>query len=198
MYNSQTQSSSFASLKRPRDEKQLPPLPKLTSELILQVYTHISLRRLSDDGPEEYGDNERLIELGKAVLDALITYVLFNRRPMLKVPELRVGPFISHNSRVQVDEVFVNQYQRNRVLSDENVENWVTTYGMRQRLRCHPDVFPTLSTSQVISSLIRLFDCHDHLLGSSFHFLLLRWWYLRRTWTRDRPGMDNPTARYRR
>jgi len=133
MYNSQTQSSPFASLKRPRDEKQLPPLPKLTSELILQVYTHISLRRRSDDGPEEYGDNERLVELGKAVLDALITYVLFNKRPMLTVAELR--------------------YQRNRVLSDENVENWVTTYGMRQRLRCHPDVFAALSTSQEARSI---------------------------------------------
>ena len=90
MYTSQTPTSSFTSLKRARDEKRFPPLPKLTSELILQVYTHISLRRLSDKGPEEYGDNERLIELGKSVLDALITYVLFNKRPMLKVAEICV------------------------------------------------------------------------------------------------------------
>jgi len=133
MYTSQTPSSSFTSLKRARDEKRLPPLPKLTSELILQVYTHISLRRLSDKGPEEYGDNERLIELGKAVLDALITYVLFNKRPMLKVAEIR--------------------YHRNKSLSDENIQEWVTTYGMRQRLRCHPDLFPTLNTSKEARSI---------------------------------------------
>jgi len=89
-----TSSSSLASLKRARDEKRLPPLPKLTSELILQVYTHISLRRLSDNGPEEYGDNERLTELGKAVLDALITYVLFSKRPMLGVAEICVRFFL--------------------------------------------------------------------------------------------------------
>lgn len=90
MYSSQTQTSS-TSLKRARDEKQLPPLPKLTSELILQVYTHVSLRRQTGVGPEEYGDNERLIELGKAVLDALVTNVLFNRRPMLKAGEICVS-----------------------------------------------------------------------------------------------------------
>jgi dsRNA-specific ribonuclease len=115
MYNSQTQSSPFASLKRPRDEKQLPPLPKLTSELILQVYTHISLRRRSDDGPEEYGDNERLVELGKAVLDALITYVLFNKRPMLTVAELRVGLFISHDYVLQVDKISINEIECSRM-----------------------------------------------------------------------------------
>jgi dsRNA-specific ribonuclease len=90
MYSSQTQNSS-TSLKRARDERQLPPLPKLTSELILQVYTHISLRRQTGVGPEEHGDNERLIELGKAVLDALVTNVLFDRRPMLKVAEICVS-----------------------------------------------------------------------------------------------------------
>ena len=108
MYTSQTSSSSFTSLKRARDEKQFPPLPKLTSELILQVYTHISLRRLSEKGPEEYGDNERLIELGKAVLDALITYVLFNKRPMLKVPEICVGPCLLFSNNPGFEQVFLN------------------------------------------------------------------------------------------
>lgn len=133
MYTSQTTSSSFTSLKRARDEKRFPPLPKLTSELILQVYTHISLRRLSDNGPEEYGDNERLIELGKAVLDALTTFVLFNKRPMLKVADIR--------------------YQRSQTFSDERVEEWVTAYGMRQRLRCHPDLFAALNTSKEARSI---------------------------------------------
>jgi hypothetical protein len=30
----------------------------------------------------------------------------------------------------------------------------VKTYGMRQRLRCHPDLFPTLNTSKVISPML--------------------------------------------
>jgi hypothetical protein len=73
----------------------------------------------------------------------------------------------------------VKQYHRNQALSDENIEEWVTTYGMRQRLRCHPDLFATLNTSKVISSVIRLFDRRDRPLGSSFYLLLLRWWHLR-------------------
>lgn len=90
---SSASSSSFITLKRTRPEDRsspFPPLPKINSELILQVYTHISLRRL-DAPPDDYGDNERLARLGEMVLDATVTYALFNKRPMLNTQEIRVS-----------------------------------------------------------------------------------------------------------
>ena len=85
-------------LKRTRSENQrkfnaslAPPLPQIKSgDLILQVFTHKSLRR-PNATPEHYGDNERLADLGKAVLDAAITRTLFNSRPILQAAEISVG-----------------------------------------------------------------------------------------------------------
>ncbi|KAF5384825.1 hypothetical protein D9615_001373 [Tricholomella constricta] len=122
-------------LKRNRPAEPLghiPPLPKVTSDLILQVCTHISLRR-STGGPEDYGDNERLTQLGMMALDATVTYALFNKRPILRTSEICV--------------------QREQVLSDANIDKWVTMYNMRQKIRCHPDVFATLRTPKETRSL---------------------------------------------
>ena len=84
-------------LKRTLSETQrkfnVPPLPQIkSSDLILQVFTHKSLRR-PNAAPEQYGDNERLADLGKVVLDAAITRTLFNFRPILKAAEISVGWF---------------------------------------------------------------------------------------------------------
>jgi dsRNA-specific ribonuclease len=83
-------------LKRTRSENQkkinvsLAPLPQIKSgDLILQVFTHKSLRR-PNATPEHYGDNERLADLGKVVLDAAITRSLFNSRPILQAAEISV------------------------------------------------------------------------------------------------------------
>ena len=82
-------------LKRTRSENQrkfnAPPLPEIKSgDLILQVFTHKSLRR-PNVTPEQYGDNERLADLGKVVLDAAITRTLFNIRPILQAAEISVS-----------------------------------------------------------------------------------------------------------
>lgn len=87
--------SSSTPLKRnrpPEISAQLPPLPKINSELILQVFTHISLRRWSER-PEDHGDNERLILLGQLALDATVTCALFGKRPLLTAPEIMVRRF---------------------------------------------------------------------------------------------------------
>ncbi|KAG6818078.1 hypothetical protein H0H87_009233 [Tephrocybe sp. NHM501043] len=127
---------STAQLKRNRPPIELsgrePPLPKISSDLILQVFTHISLRRATGD-PEDYGDNERFIHLGELVLDATVTHVLFNKRPLLTTQEI-----IS---------------EREAALSDANLNKWVTMYKLRQKIRCLPDVFPFLDSSKETRSL---------------------------------------------
>ena len=70
----------------------LPPLPKLTGEIILEVFTHRSLRfpgaPINEDS--EYGDNERLAILGEKALETAVTDTLFRKRPMLKAHEIEV------------------------------------------------------------------------------------------------------------
>ncbi|KAG5353235.1 hypothetical protein C0989_009198 [Termitomyces sp. Mn162] len=70
-----------------------PPLPKVSSDLVLQVFTHISLRRAGGSA-EDYGDNERLIHLGRLVLDAAVTNILFNKRPILTTQEIIVSQLL--------------------------------------------------------------------------------------------------------
>jgi dsRNA-specific ribonuclease len=82
-------------LKRTYSENQrkfnAPPLPEMKScDLTLQAFTHKSLRR-PNATPEQYGDNERLADLGKVVLVAATTRTLFNIRPILQAAEIFVG-----------------------------------------------------------------------------------------------------------
>jgi len=69
-------------------------LPKIhSSDLVLRVFTHKSLRRAthSSTNLDDFDDNERLAELGKAALDVAVAHVLFNKRPMLKPSEMSVS-----------------------------------------------------------------------------------------------------------
>ena len=65
-----------------------PLRPQLSGEMFLQVSTHKSLRRKGS--PDQFGDNERMIELGKSVFDLVLTLHLHRKRPMLKVKDLAV------------------------------------------------------------------------------------------------------------
>jgi len=80
--------------RRKFDRTRVPPLPPLHSDLILQVFTHKSLRR-PKVSPADYGDNERLSDLGKAALDVAITHALFRKRPYLEVVDISVSGFIT-------------------------------------------------------------------------------------------------------
>jgi dsRNA-specific ribonuclease len=70
----------------------LPPIPKLNGEVLLDVFTHRSLRFHGAplDDSSEYGDNIRLAVLGKVILEACITDTLFKKRPMLPADQIEV------------------------------------------------------------------------------------------------------------
>lgn len=89
----------IATLKRTRSEEikprnfdasRLPPLPRISGDVALQVFTHISLRR-PDASPTDYGDNERLAYLGRPLLELAVTHVLFQCRPILRGIEISVS-----------------------------------------------------------------------------------------------------------
>lgn len=68
---------------------QAPRLPQLSGDVLLQVFTHKSLR-LKGDSPDQFRDNERFMELGKSVFDLVLTLHLQRRRPLLKAKDVAV------------------------------------------------------------------------------------------------------------
>jgi dsRNA-specific ribonuclease len=84
----------MSSLKRSRSRQygrsSVPPLPQLTGDIILEVFTHKSIQF---DGPNsEFGDNTRLAELGGQALQMVVTRTLFDlKEPMLNVSEIAVS-----------------------------------------------------------------------------------------------------------
>jgi len=113
----------------------LPPLPKLTGEIILEVFTHRSLRfqgaPINEDS--DYGDNERLAILGERVLETAVTDTLFRKRPMLKADEIET--------------------RRSEILSDLNYEHWVSGYKLRDKLRCSHDAVQNLGKPEELKLL---------------------------------------------
>lgn len=109
-----------------------PSLPKIKSDIIIQVFTHKSLRRTTNN-PAEFGDNERLAELGRHVLDAVITLILFNLKPMLTAAAIRK--------------------RRQELLCDLNVKSWVKTYGFNSKLRCLPELRASLDKPEECRSI---------------------------------------------
>lgn len=68
----------------------LPYLPPLEGDLLLDVFTHSSLDYEGKPQNEAYGDNKRLADLGAKVLDMAITQRLFNKKPLLRQDDIAV------------------------------------------------------------------------------------------------------------
>ena len=75
----------------------LPNIPRLSGDIILEVFTHRSIRFAGAPANEEYGDNERLASLGEKAFDLAVSDALFRKRPMLKAEDIDVSncPFCS-------------------------------------------------------------------------------------------------------
>ena len=67
-------------------------LPKIDGEtdILLDIYTHRSLRIGGDLMNEEYGDPERLAELGQQVLRLAVTFHFYSLKPLIPSREIIV------------------------------------------------------------------------------------------------------------
>lgn len=96
---STSEPSTTSSLKRTRSPvldappEELPVLPKLSGHILLEVFTHKSLR-LACNAP--FRDNERLSVLGREILEMMTTQLLFFRKPKLTVHQIEVSRSYSH------------------------------------------------------------------------------------------------------
>ena len=110
-------------------------LPKLVGEIMLDVFTHKSIKVPTSSVSEH--DNERLAVLGKSALEMATTFVLFRQRPVQTAEEIAVRIVycptvpLSHSS-------LKSQKAREAILSDRNFEQWVTANGLLEKLRSAP------------------------------------------------------------
>ncbi|KAG1757198.1 hypothetical protein EDB19DRAFT_17373 [Suillus lakei] len=95
----------------------VPPLPPLHGDLMLDVFTHRALTQgvLNDHTP--HGNSDRLAQLGKSVLDTIVTYILFAERPMLSGEDLKT--------------------KHEQTLSDQSIVAWLAAYDtdLKKRVR---------------------------------------------------------------
>jgi dsRNA-specific ribonuclease len=73
----------------------LPELPYLDAAIALDVYAHKSLHYEGKPVNEEYGDNQRLVILGEAVLNMVVTQRLFCKKPMKAAEMIAVCFFLT-------------------------------------------------------------------------------------------------------
>ncbi|KIK94016.1 hypothetical protein PAXRUDRAFT_828405 [Paxillus rubicundulus Ve08.2h10] len=111
----ETASPSGASLpsRKRRRSPDLPELPKISGESMLEVYTHRSLRLACH---AKYHDNERLSLLGRHTLETIAAQFLFHRRPMLTKSEI----------------------ETQRKLPVNIIDTWANFYQLRDKLRHDP------------------------------------------------------------
>ncbi|KAF9650477.1 hypothetical protein BDM02DRAFT_3092927 [Thelephora ganbajun] len=107
----------------------LPPIPPIEGELMLEVYTHESLNtKPGAITTDEHGGSARLAILGKRVLESAVMTNLFRRRPMYTASQL--------------EEMTAD------CVSKTSVDQWATAYGLRNKVRCAPGVVTRLKNAE--------------------------------------------------
>ncbi|KAK0233613.1 hypothetical protein IW262DRAFT_1331463 [Armillaria fumosa] len=98
----------------------LPPLPTINGDynIMLDVYTHRTARHDGGTLEPEYGNTERLAELGKRILDLAVTHHFFHLKPQLSAEDIG--------------------HRKDEMLSDEVIVRWIDEYQLRKKIRAFP------------------------------------------------------------
>jgi len=96
----------------------LPSLPQIEGDvgIVIDLYMHRSLQGNSIN--DDYGDMDRLVQLGAKTLDAVLYAHFFRKRPILVAPQI-------------ADEATA-------AISDAKLRDWLTEYGVHTRYRAVP------------------------------------------------------------
>lgn len=137
---------------------EIPELPVLNGDLILDVFTHPSIKKSGPSFEPIYGDNTRLAALGQKALELAVTETLFKLKdPMLGVKDIAVG-IIQSMSCYSTDTLSFWQSHRNVLLSDRTIRHWVDLYRLRNRVLCLPEARASLETPQVLQAFRTPFE----------------------------------------
>ncbi|KIK97564.1 hypothetical protein PAXRUDRAFT_31732 [Paxillus rubicundulus Ve08.2h10] len=94
----------------------IPALPSIEGDLILDVLTRQPHRNMmSPPDNSEHGGSERLAGLGESVLDMVVVYTLFQKKPPLSAAEL--------------------SDQHHELLDDQHITQWLSMYSLKARVR---------------------------------------------------------------
>ncbi|KAK0246240.1 hypothetical protein EDD85DRAFT_803573 [Armillaria nabsnona] len=98
----------------------LPTLPAISGDpnIMLDVYTHSSVRHNGGTSDPEYGNPERLAELGKRMLDLAVTYHFFRLKPHLSAADIAA--------------------RKDDTLSDDAIVRWIEGYELKNKIRAYP------------------------------------------------------------
>jgi hypothetical protein len=127
----------------------LPELPKLSGQIMLEVFTHRSLRLACH---AKYRDNERLSVLGSYILEMMTTQLLFNKKPMLTRSEIEVS---AATTKSQCHETMFRKVERQRLLSVDIIDAWADFYRLRDELRYDPSFQSSLGEVEVGGASVR-------------------------------------------
>lgn len=148
-------SPSSATMGSPAPPTQVPPIPKLQGDILLEVFTHRSLR--FPDQPRhvdsEHGDYERLAALGDKVLETAVTVALFRKRPMIKGTDI--------------------EKQRKEFLLPSNICKWVTAYGLRNKMVCSSEAVKDLDNPE---ELVLIFQCYVGAVHATLGMTVVQNW----------------------
>ncbi|KAF7339350.1 hypothetical protein MSAN_02148800 [Mycena sanguinolenta] len=106
----------------------IPALPKIEGDvdIILDIYSHRSLGGTNENN--EYGNTDRLVQLGGAVLHMVLLTHLFCKQPLLNAEQIDVDA-------------------RN-ALSDENLRTWFTFWNVKSKFRAAPGACDILESPE--------------------------------------------------
>jgi len=99
----------------------IPALPKIEGDVdvILDIYSHQSLKpKDPGDMNEEYGDLDRLVEIGGRVVDMTLAVHFFHKRPMLLAEQI-------------TDEMQL-------AVSDAKLREWLSAWNIKSKFRAAP------------------------------------------------------------
>ncbi|KAF7311035.1 hypothetical protein HMN09_00646900 [Mycena chlorophos] len=96
----------------------VPPLPRIEGDynILLELFTHSSLKDGSES--EEYGDMDRLVQLGSAYLTQALTWHYFAKRPMLSADQISV--------------------EIANCMSPARMREWCITWNLKSKFRAAP------------------------------------------------------------
>ncbi|KIM84057.1 hypothetical protein PILCRDRAFT_6897 [Piloderma croceum F 1598] len=106
----------------------LPTLPVLEGDFALEVFTHESIQREGLADHLLYGDKRRLFFMGQFALRHAVTLAYFRSKPLLTEDQIK--------------------FHCNKFFSNTNVEKWVDHYKFIRRIRCKPEVVPSLNNAK--------------------------------------------------
>ncbi|KAJ7170020.1 hypothetical protein C8R46DRAFT_1217632 [Mycena filopes] len=137
----------------------IPALPKIEGpyDIILDLYCHHSLKG-SNIMNEEYGDVDRLAELGGRTLDMVLAFHYFQKRPLLVAEQISVrdrSPLALPSAIPTIGRIILA-----KAVSDAKLKEWLTAYNIKSSFRAAPGACEILESPRLFHEMRKFFNAY--------------------------------------